>query len=87
VQGSLVQRTERVIIPTLVPGNIHAIDVTELDNESQQEMSELYEEYASYMNTLMKSAFSFEDWLSHSKSVEFSPKWRTFRPDQTEEIA
>lgn len=83
----LVKRTVRTIIPTVIPENIHAIDVTELDDERQQEMSELYEEYAAYMNTHMKLAFSFENWLSHSKSVEFTPKWRTFRPDQTEEIA
>jgi len=84
---TLVEKTERTIIPTVIPGNIHAIDVTELDDEHQQEMSELYEEYAAYMNTHLKLAFSFENWLSHSKSVEYSPNWRTFRPDQTEEIA
>ena len=82
----MAERTERTIIPTVIPENIHAIDVTELNDKNQQEMSELYEEYATYMNTHMKLAFSFENWLSHSKSVEYSPKWRTFKPDQTEEI-
>ena len=76
----------RSVIMTSSPGNIRAIDVTELSDDRKQEISELYEEYTVYFNNHMKSAFSFENWLSHSKGIDFTPKWRTFKPDQTKII-
>lgn len=82
----VAEKTERVIIPTEVPGNIKAIDVTELSDDEQQEMSELYEEYLKYFNNHIKRAYSFENWASHTKQINISPKWRTFKPDQTTEL-
>ena len=76
----------RAVIVTSSPGNIRAIDVTELSDDRKYEISELYDEYTVYFNNHMKSAFSFENWLSHSKGVDFTPKWRTFKPDQTKII-
>ncbi len=80
------ETTDRTIIPTQVPGNIQAIDVTGLEVDKQVEISNLYSEYSDYLNVHIKAAFSFENWLSHSKGVDFTPKWRTFKPDQTEII-
>lgn len=78
--------TERVIFPTSVPSNIKAIDVTDLFPVQRTELAEFYNEYSAYLKTHMKQAFTFEDWLSHTKDVEFTPKWRTFKPAQTEII-
>lgn len=78
------ESTDRVIIPTTVPGNIKALDVTDLSVEERSQIAEYHVEYAKYISNHMKQAFSFEDWLSHSKGVDFSPKWRTFKPEQTE---
>ena len=78
--------TERVIIPTSVPSNIKAIDATELFPVQRTELVAFYDEYSAYLKNHMKQAFSFEDWLSHTKDVKFTPKWRTFKPNQTEII-
>lgn len=76
--------TRRHIVPTSVPTNIKAIDVSELSDEERETVSEQYAEYAAYLKQHMKQAFSFEDWLSQTKNVEFSPKWRTFKPAKTQ---
>ena len=78
--------TERVILPTSVPSNIKAIDATDLHPLARKELQEQYEEYSAYLKQHIKQAFSFEDWLSHTKDVKFPPKWRTFKPTQTEII-
>ena len=78
--------SRRDVIFTTKPENLRAIDVTELSDDRKQEISELYDEYTAYFNNHMKLAFSFENWLSHSKGIDFTPKWRTFKPDQTEII-
>ena len=83
----VAEKTERTIVPISVPGNIKAIDVTDLAVDEQHQLCVLYEEYAEYFNDYSKQAFSFEDWALHSKNVFVAPKWRTFKPDQTEEIA
>ena len=83
----IAEKSERVIVPAIIPGNIKAIDVTDLNDGEQQEMCDLYEEYSEYFNNHQKRAYSFEDWASHTMQRDISPKWRTFKPDQTEEIA
>lgn len=79
------QANTRTIIPTEIPGNIKAIDVSELQLEQATQTAEYYAEYATYLNAHMKTAFSFEDWLSHTKGIDFTPKWRSFYPQYTEE--
>lgn len=76
--------TERFIVPTSVPLNIKALDVTGLPEPLRQKVANSYSEYTDYINQHIKTAFSFEDWIEHSKGIELSPKWRTFKPDQTE---
>lgn len=80
------ETTERTVIPTTVPSNIKALDVTGLPEPLQEKVAESYTEYQEYLKQHMKTAFTFEDWVEHSHGVEISPKWRTFRPDQTEVI-
>jgi len=82
----LHESTKRFIIPTTVPGNIKAIDATDLFPVQRTELAEFYNEYSAYLKNHMKQAFSFEDWLSHTKDVQFTPKWRTFKTNQTEII-
>lgn len=76
--------TERHVIPTSVPSNIKALDVTGLPEPLREKVADSYKEYADYIQQHLKTAFSFEDWLEHSKGIEIDPKWRTFKPDQTE---
>lgn len=85
--GVTSEITERSIIPITVPGNIKALDVTDHDLDIQYQLSRSYEEYAEYLRGHVKLAFSFENWLSHTKSVDFTPKYRTFKPEQTTELA
>jgi hypothetical protein len=76
--------TERVVIPTVVPSNIKALDVTSVPQPLRESLGDHYTEYAAYLKQHMRTAFSFEDWLDHSKGIQLDPKWRTFKPDQTE---
>jgi len=76
--------SERYIVPVSVPGNIKALDVSDLDEEKRSEVGEYCKEYNEYLKQHMKQAFSFEDWLAHTQNVDFRAKWRTFKPEQTE---
>ena len=58
VEGN-TETTERIIIPTEVPGNIQAIDVTDLEVDKQTEISGLYKEYSNYLSVHIKAAHSF----------------------------
>ncbi len=82
-----VEITRRDIIPITVPDNIRALDVTDYNLDVQYQLSKSYEEYADYLKGHIKLAFSFENWLSHTKGVDFTPKYRTFKPEQTTELA
>lgn len=81
--GSKSEVTDRSIIPTSVPTNIKALDVTGLPEHLREKVADAYKEYTDYINQLIKTAFSFEDWVEHTRGIEITPKWRTFKPDQT----
>ena len=83
-----VEITRRDIIPITVPGNIKALDVTDYELDVQYHLSRSYEEYADYLKDHIKLAFSFEDWMSHTKDTEWAEplKYRTFNPEQTTEL-
>ena len=79
------ETTDRTIIPTSVPKtNIKAVDVTDLSETDQIELQSLLTEYTEYVRDHLKSAYSFEDWASHSKSIHIDVKWRTFKVQNTE---
>jgi hypothetical protein len=82
-----VEITNRTVLITSVPGNIKAIDLTNANDDKRQKVEQAYTEYTEYLNAHMKIAFSFEDWLSHTKSVDFTPKWRSFKPEHTEVLS
>ena len=74
------EQTTRTVIPMSVPKDfMRAIDVAELDPEAQQRMETLIAEYKEYMATIMKSAFTFENWVDHTYNEEITPKWRSFK--------
>lgn len=75
--------SERVVIPTTVPTNVKALDVSDLSENEVQTMESAYQEYASYLKNHMKRAASFEEFLDTRYSHTF-PKWRTFKPENVE---
>lgn len=75
--------TDRVIIPTYVPNAtqlVRALDVTELQQADREQMQRLVEEYKAYKENIMKTMFSFEDWVDHTYQTQLTPKWRSFKP-------
>ena len=87
-----VEVTERVIIPTFVPRpkhqNVKAVDVTDLSEELREEMESMIQQYNEYLENQRKTLFTFEDFVAHTRQVAFVDpvKWRTFKPDQLEEL-
>lgn len=74
--------TDRVIIPTYVPNAtqlVRALDVTDLAQADQLQMQRLAEEYKAYKENIMKTMFSFEDWVDHTYHTQVDPKWRSFK--------
>lgn len=82
--------TERVIIPTYVPSqNIKALDVTSLSSEDREELLDIWKAYEEYRDTQINALYNFEDWYDHTQPTEnkVEPvKWRTFIPDNVEEL-
>lgn len=74
------KKSDRVIVPVSVPKDtVRAIDVSELTSAQQDEMSRLVAEYKQYMDTIFKSAFTFENWVEHTYQETVIPKWRSFK--------
>ena len=83
--------TERVIIPSYIPGDaVKALDVSDLSEYGAQQMQTLQKEYAEYVEAKMNTIYSFEDWISHTHGdgkVFYSDiKHRTFKLDALEVI-
>jgi hypothetical protein len=78
--------TERVIIPTTVPSNIKALDVSGLTEDQAEALAVAYQNYAQYLKEHMKRADTFEDFLDQHYIVlnDAELKWRTFIPENTE---
>lgn len=88
IGGAKGEQTERFVIPTYIPTpNIKAIDVTELNESQRAEALQLWEEYQEYYTNQLQTLFDFSDWMDHtSKNPDFGVKWRTFKPDNIEEL-
>ncbi len=80
--------TDRVILPTYIPGDsVKALDVSTLTESEALKLQEYHEEYAEYVQNKMSTIFNFEDWLSHTKGKDISDlKYRTFKVDSIEVI-
>lgn len=75
------EESERYIIPTTIPGNVKALDVTELEESERRDVNVAYQQYAEYLDQHMRTAYSFEEWCEQVRGKEISPKWRTFKPE------
>jgi len=77
---------QRVIIPTSVPKQvIKAIDVTGLNTQDRQQMLERWHAYQEYRSAIMKTIFSFENFVDHTYGTDenaIPPKWRSFSPSK-----
>ena len=82
------ESSDRVIIPTYVPNSalVRAIDVTELSAADQVQMERLVAEYREYKDHILKTMFTFEDWVDHTYHQSVSPKWRSFKPGNIETV-
>lgn len=76
------ESSNRTILPTYVPHQqlVRAIDVTELSDNDQAQMARLLSEYREYKDHIMKTMFTFEDWVDHTYHQSIDPKWRSFKP-------
>ena len=76
------ESTDRTIIPTYVPSSnlVRAIDVTDLPAKDQADMARLVAEYREYKDHIIRTMFTFENWVSHTYDISIDPKWRSFKP-------
>jgi len=82
--------TERDVIVTYVPTprrlNVKAIDVSDLPSEEAERMLNAWNEYQEYLENQRKTLFAFEDFVEQTTGSAPTIKWRTFKPDQLEEL-
>ena len=74
------EESVRDIIPTSVPGNIKALDVSSMDADTKELLQTRLEEYSKYTKEIMADMMTFEAWLkaTSSKQPIDGMKWRTF---------
>jgi len=70
----------RTIVPTSVPGNVRALDVSDMDVDTKELLLSRLEDYSKYTHEILASMMTFEKWLdaTHSKQPIDDIKWRTF---------
>lgn len=87
-EGETGEVTERYIFPFFVPSpNVKAVDITGFTEEAKGDVAKLFKEYVEYYEQQMKTVFTFENWLEHSRGpgAYVSPlKWRTFKAENIE---
>lgn len=96
--GTKGEVTDRVIIPTYIPGEaVKALDVSDYSEKDALTLQTLAQEYNEYVENKMRTVFSFEDWIDHTYGSKMSSpvyeaiqknglKFRTFKPKNTEVI-
>lgn len=86
-EDSKGETTCREILPMSIPKDaIRAIDVSHLSFEEKTKLAEQVAEYKEYMANIIKSAFTFENWVDHSYGEVPDLKWRTFKVSKITEI-
>lgn len=80
--------TERVILPTYIPGDaVKGLDLTHLPESEALAVQELAKQYSEYVEAKMSTVFNFEDWISHvSGGTPPDLKHRTFKLNTLEVI-
>jgi hypothetical protein len=73
--------TERVILPTYIPGDaVKALDLSHLSESEALEIQALAKGYAEYVEAKMNTVFNFEDWIAHTTGGTVPElKHRTFK--------
>lgn len=96
--GQKGEITDRVILPTYIPGDaVKALDFTGLTESQALEIQAVAKEYAEYVETKMNTVFNFEDWIDHTYGAKSSSavydsiqkvglKYRTFKLNTLEVI-
>ena len=75
------ETSERTVVPfNVAPVNVKAIDVTDLPEGEQQQMTSRMLEYQEYLEIIRSATFKFEDWLEMTHAETPDIKWRTFDP-------
>lgn len=81
------EKTDRVVIPTYIPGDaVKALDVSHLKEQEAFEIQRLHDDYVSYVEGKMKTIFSFEDWIDHTQTKTVDLKYRTFKSENLEVV-
>lgn len=77
--------SDRTIIPVYVPpANVRAIDVSDMDNDTQTELLARLSEYETFKEQFYKLKLpSFDSWMgeTHPKQPINNIKWRMFTPN------
>lgn len=75
--------SNREIIPTSIPGNLSALDVSDMDGDTREILLTRLSEYAEFTEEVMKNMMTFQAWMevTHSKQPVDGIKWRTFIPE------
>src|SRR5277367_5074748 len=87
--GKKGEITERVILPTYIPGDaVKALDLSHVSEAEALNIQDLAKEYAQYVEDKMNTILNFEDWISHTRgAVSMSDlKYRTFKLETLEVI-
>lgn len=74
------EESNRDIIPTFVPGNVKALDVSDMDVDTKELLLSRLEDYSKYTQEIMSTMMTFDKWLeaTHSKKPIDGIQWRTF---------
>lgn len=70
----------RFIIPYRVPSHlVSAFDVTELTEQERVQVADLRRQYSEYIDQVLSTAFTFEDWTGHENHITPPLKYRSFK--------
>ena len=73
----------RTIIPTVaVPKNVKAVDISAMNEDEQQHVIHLLQEYGEYVKEQSSKTFKFADWDEHTTGKSIDVNWRTFKVEQ-----
>lgn len=74
------EESVRYIIPYRVPSHlVNAFDVTELTEDGRVLVADLRRQYSEYIDQLLRTAFTFEQWAEHQNLFTPPLKHRSFK--------
>jgi isopentenyldiphosphate isomerase len=74
----------RDIVPMFVPGNVSALDVSDMDDDVREMLLTRLSEYNEFTDRVKKEMMTFEQWMktTHKKETTEKLKWRSFIPEK-----